>query len=108
MKRIRFIFRAVARFLNEIQRIDPDSIVLIISDHLPSINKISNYSHSKYANLCIFKSADEIIDLSSMKYHSIPSKIWSILDGTGKIDHSVRDHHEDLYFSLLKQSLESP
>ncbi len=99
---------AVARFLNEIQRIDPDSIVLIISDHLPAINKISNYSHSKYANLCIFKSADEIIDLSSMKYHSIPSKIWSILDGTGKIDHSVRDHHEDLYFSLLKQSLESP
>ena len=98
---------AVARFLNEIQSIDPDSIVLIISDHLPAINNISNYSHSKYANLCIFKSADEVIDLSSMKYHSIPSKIWSILDGSGKIDHSVREHYEDLYFSLLKQSLES-
>ena len=99
---------AVARFLNEIQSIDPNSIVLIISDHLPAINNISNYSHSKYANLCIFKSADEIIDLSSMKYHSIPSKIWSILDGSGKIDYSVREHYEDLYFSLLKQSLESP
>lgn len=99
---------AVARFLNEIQSIDPNSIVLIISDHLPAINNISNYSHSKYANLCIFMSADEIIDLSSMKYHSIPSKIWSILDGSGKIDYSVREHYEDLYFSLLKQSLESP
>lgn len=99
---------AIARFLYEIQRTDPDSIVLLISDHLPAIHKVSNYRHSKYANLCIFKNANEIIDLSNMKYHSIPSKIWSILDGTGKIDHSVRDHHEDLYFSLLKQSLDSP
>jgi phosphoglycerol transferase MdoB-like AlkP superfamily enzyme len=99
---------AVARFLNKMKSIDPDSIVLLISDHLPAIKKISNYSHSLYANICIFKSANEIIDLSGMKYYNIPSKIWSILDGSGKTDHSVRDHHEDLYFSLLKQSLESP
>lgn len=99
---------AVARFLNEMQRIDPDSIVLLASDHLPSILHLSKYKHSKYANLCIFKNGNEFVDLSGMNYHRIPSKIWSILDGSGKLDHSVSEHHEDLYFSLLNQSLESP
>ena len=99
---------AVARFLNEMQTIDPDSIVLLLSDHLPSILQFSKYKRSKYANLCIFKNGEEYVGLSGMNYHSIPSKIWSLLDGSGKIDHSVREHHKDLYFSLLKQSLESP
>ena len=70
---------AVARFLNEMQRIDADSIVLLASDHLPSILHLSKYKHSKYANLCIFKNGNEFVDLSGMNYHRIPSKIWSIL-----------------------------
>jgi hypothetical protein len=98
--------KAIAKFLKNIHKIDPEGIVLVISDHLPpGVLKYSGYKYTKYTNIALFKDDDKFLDITGIKYYMLPSKIWSLLIGTEYIDENIQEHYEDLYYTLLKQSL---
>ncbi|MBK9757264.1 MAG: sulfatase-like hydrolase/transferase [Nannocystis sp.] len=61
---------ALADFLSELRRLDPDSIVLAISDHLPPVvfeGEIS-YPSGLYFNVALLLDGFEPVDLSPEKY----------------------------------------
>lgn len=95
---------AVAEYLKQLYRIDPSSVILIISDHLPCIlNSKINYDFSKYTNISLLVSNRKFIDVSGFKYYQISYKIWELLGGN-KTENKSKEQMKKLYYSLHKES----
>jgi phosphoglycerol transferase MdoB-like AlkP superfamily enzyme len=94
--------RAIYDFLIKLRRIDPDSIVLIIGDHLPPVlNKEVLYTLDEDNNIFVlFNGRVRYTRSHHMHYYQFPYLIMSLLSGTKvKVPHG--QDLEDLYYNIL-------
>ena len=98
--------KALAEYLQELSRIDPQSLVLVISDHLPPLlNEGAEYIKGNHANIALFLNGGVAEDISGRKYYQLPWLIWDHL--TGKpIERNITDTDmETMYFKVLAESI---
>ncbi len=106
-----FFYRtqAISTFISKIKKIDPDSIILVISDHLPPIfNKNISYKKDKKSNIAILLNREQVIDISGTKYYEIPHLLWDIITHDN-ITIDTSDIFKKLpikqaYFSYIKEA----
>ena len=94
--------RAIYNYLTALRQIDPDGIVLIISDHLPPLlNMDIHYTMGDYDNIFIlFNGRTRYTEPNRISYFRFPYLIMKMLSGR---DTKVPDRQglEDLYFDIL-------
>ena len=72
--------KAVARFLARLATMDPDSVVLVISDHLPFPPASAiQYDGDKRDNITILLDRFRPLDVSGKHYYEIPHVLWKLL-----------------------------
>lgn len=74
---------ALADFLTDLQRMDPQAVVLAVSDHLPPdiISQGIGYPPGHFMNVALMLDRFKPVDLSGRKYHEIPHVLWGRLAG---------------------------
>jgi len=101
--------KSLALFLDQLLQIDPHSIILVISDHMPPlISDKVKYKNDKYENIAILLSDTKTIDISGKKYFEIPWIIWDMLSGS-KNRYGTRnitnEEMQKIYFQILAQGM---
>ena len=94
--------RAIYHFLAKLRQIDPDSIVLIVADHLPPVlNQDVRYSMDEHNSIFVlFNGRERYQPPRPMHYYQFPYLIMSMLSRTTV---KVPNSHdlENLYFDIL-------
>ncbi|MEW6997489.1 LTA synthase family protein [Colwelliaceae bacterium BS250] len=109
VKRIanQFYYRtqAMADYIKALLELDPNSIIFITGDHLPSIlNKNIKYSLDNKTNISLFIENGKTIDVSGKHFYEMPWFIWDKLSNV-EYDRQMSAQKMDLlYFTLLSQS----
>ena len=101
--------KSLAYFLDQLIQIDPHSIILVISDHLPPLlNNNIEYKKDKYDNIALLLSDTRKTDISGKKYFEIPWIIWDILSGANN-RHGIRNitnlEMQTIYFQILAECM---
>jgi len=98
--------KALGVYINKLLKIDPNSIIYITSDHLPSIidDNIA-YKFDRYSNISLLINKGKTINFSEKKYFEIPWLIWDLLTKNKSRKNIDAKKMESLYFSALAQSL---
>ncbi len=100
---------ALADFLVNLKKIDPEAIVFIASDHLPPIlNKKTKYSLDNKMNIALLLDRFKPVDISARKYYEITHIIWGLL---GK--HQIKPQEipisdknkKTIYFSYITEAM---
>lgn len=103
--------KALGKFIRDLLRLDPDSIILVISDHLPPgilhIKGIS-YPYERESNISLYLKNSGFVDISNAKYFEIPHFIWNDLSGNKKRYHLSEQELNTLYYCTLSDSLAKP
>lgn len=100
--------KALADYLDYLQKIDPQAIILVISDHLPAIfDQKVVYSKNKYDNIAILMVKGKVIDISGHRYYQIPHIIWSYLqkDDPEKIEPYSQEILKECYLEIMSQGI---
>lgn len=72
--------QAVARFLERLSKIDPESVILVISDHLPFPPASTiQYEGEKRDNIAVLLDRFKPVDVSGKHYYEIPHVLWKLL-----------------------------
>ena len=98
--------KAIATFLDQLVQLDPSSIIFITSDHLPSIfGSQIHYALNNRVNIALMLNAGESLEINNKNLFQIPWLIWDEL--VGRPSERVVDERlmDQLYFTLLSQSL---
>jgi len=98
--------KSLTEFIDGILEIEPDSIILLVSDHLPSIfnNNIVYEKGYKYLNIGLLLYRGKPIDISSKKYYQLSWVIWDLLSGKSPDDKTLGERDltsEDLKSAYL-------
>ncbi|MCZ6703486.1 MAG: sulfatase-like hydrolase/transferase, partial [Ignavibacteria bacterium] len=100
--------KSLALFIDKLLQIDPNCIILVISDHLPALfNKSTKYKKSIYENIAFFLKNGKFIDITGKKFYEIPWLIWDILSKSkpnGKRDFSDSEL-TDIYFNIIAEGM---
>ena len=100
---------ALADFLTALQKIDPQSLVLAISDHLPPdiIDQDIGYPAGHFMNVAMLLDRFKPIDISQKKYYEIAHELWRRLSSQSDKPAPVisGSELEALYLSLHAESI---
>ena len=101
---------ALATYLEKLIIIDPDSIIFVTSDHLPSVlSKDAHYQLNNKINIALLINRGKTIDVSDKNLYEIPWIIWSLLTpNSKKHTNSLKmstQLMDELYFTALSESL---
>ena len=97
--------KALAEYLNQLMLIDPYSIIVIVSDHLPSVlSQSAHYPLNNKENISLFFNQGKYIDISGNKHYQIPWLIWDQLTEQSNSRELVNPSMQDLYFKALSES----
>ncbi len=98
--------KAIAKYINQLHSIDPNSIIYITSDHLPPLfGDEINYQLDKHINISLFIKGKVSINVSGKRHFEIPWLIWDSLTGTEHKRPLQDDKMEELYFKALSESV---
>ncbi len=98
--------KALAKYIRNMLSIDPDSIIYITSDHLPSVlGDGVNYKFDSKTNISLLIDGGVPVDVSGKYYYEIPWLIWDVL--TEKQNDRINNEKEmeRLYFKVLAESI---
>ncbi len=75
---------ALAQFIQKLKKLDPDSIILVLSDHLPPIfnSKTTNYNHNLKTNIALLLNDFTPLDVSDKKHYEVSHILWNLLNET--------------------------
>lgn len=101
---------ALALFLEELQKIDPNAIVFIASDHLPPIlNRKTTYTLDKKMNIALLLDRYTPIDISQKKYYQITHIIWNLLnnlpDPIQQKYPVTKKNQQEIYFTYISEAM---
>jgi len=99
--------KALGNHLKNLVTLDPNSIILVISDHIVGgfDTKEISYAYSDRSNIAIYLNNAEFIDISSYRYFDIPQLIWNHLSGKKGHRFLGEDEMLEYYYQLLSESL---
>lgn len=118
--------QALAEFLNRIREIDPQSLVILISDHLPGLNGPSTFEKLKYAggdekqlylNRAFFLRNGKAVRYDTLRHYYIPDIILNYLtDGSycknqeckfkAPENHDeAEDYYDDAYLAIIDNAM---
>ena len=98
--------QALGNYLQKLTATDPDSIILIISDHLPPIVGNSDiYSHHRHTNIALLINNSQLVDINGYNYYEIPWLIWDMLTNKKNKRHLTDSEMENLYYKALSESM---
>ena len=94
--------KALANYIKEIIKIDPNSIIVVSSDHIPPIlNKDISYKYDNHTNISLMINRGIPIDISNKNQYQIPWIIWDILSNIHTDRNNSPKFIEKLYFKAL-------
>ena len=98
--------KALAMYLDQLTRIDPNAIIFITSDHLPSIlGSQIHYKLNNKMNIALMLNGGKNSEINNKGLYQIPWLIWDKLSFQS-LDRAMDESKMDeLYFTLLSQSL---
>ena len=103
---------ALADFLTGLKQIDPQALVLAVSDHLPPeiIDQKIGYPAGQFMNLALLLDRFEPVDISQKKYYEIAHELWRRLGAPQQAPAPVlsKAELEALYLSLHAESITAP
>ena len=98
--------KALADYIKQLQEIDPDAIICIVSDHLPPILwDGTQYQLDQEMNVAILIDRKQPVDTGGKEYYKLPWLIWDRLfdrEHTVDIDTATT---ENIYFKFLSESM---
>lgn len=97
--------KALAEYIHQLTKLDPNSIIYITSDHLPPIfEKDLYYKFDLYINISLLIINGRIVDVSGRKLYEIPQFIWTLL--TEKDARTIQQGDmERIYYRALLESI---
>jgi len=98
--------KAIADYLKVLTILDPNAIIFITSDHLPSVlGEHAHYRFNNKVNIALMLNAGDFQSVEGKKLYQIPWSIWDNL--TTRPSRRVIDEKmmDELYYTLLSQSL---
>jgi len=99
--------KALAHYLDQLQKLDPNGIIFVAGDHLPPIlTQEIRYQYDKYINSAILLQGDRKIVINEKRYYQIPWMIWDLLRKKSSPRELSDEQMNQLYFEALKQSME--
>ncbi|WOH36443.1 sulfatase-like hydrolase/transferase [Thalassotalea fonticola] len=97
--------KAIAEYIKALIELDPNSIIFITGDHLPSIfGKEIKYTLDNKTNISLFIENGKTIDVSGKRFYEMPWYIWDRLSKSEDNRQITSAKMESLYFTLLSQS----
>ncbi len=100
--------KALAKYIEMLLAIDPNSFIYVTSDHLPPIlNNEIHYGLDRHTNIAFFIKQNVAINVSGKKYFEIPWLIWDFLTQTDRNKTLHTMEIEKLYYKLLSESISS-
>ncbi len=97
--------KALGNFLEELSRIDPDSIIYVTSDHLPGlISSGVNYDLDIHTNISLLLNKGQFVDVSGKHYYEIPQFIWHLLTDS-EMKNIPEKVMKNMYYKLLSESI---
>ena len=97
--------KALAQYIKALIQLDPNSIIFITGDHLPSIlNKNTQYSLDNKTNISLFIENGKTVDVSGKHFYEMPWFIWDKLSSVAHNRIIPAKKMESLYFTLLSES----
>ena len=97
--------KAVARYIKQLIALDPESIIIISSDHLPSIlGKNTVYTLDNKVNIALYIEDGKTMDISGRNLYEIPWLIWDRLTRKVHNRELANQKIEALYYTLLSES----
>jgi phosphoglycerol transferase MdoB-like AlkP superfamily enzyme len=97
--------KAIYEFIAQLSASDPDAIVLIASDHLPSIlSGDIKYAEKETLNIGLLLDRFHKVDVNHRKYYELPYIIWSLLTEE-KLNIPRQAELEERYYLLLSQGM---
>ena len=85
--------------------LDPESIIIISSDHLPSIlGKNTVYTLDNKVNIALYIEDGKTMDISGRNLYEIPWLIWDRLTRKVHNRELANQKIEALYYTLLSES----
>jgi len=98
--------KALGHYLEQLFLLDPNSIVLITSDHLPSVlSRTASYRFSNKQNIALLFENGQKVELLNKSQYEIPWLIWDLMSGKPNPRPSDFRTIEDMYFSALSKSI---
>jgi phosphoglycerol transferase MdoB-like AlkP superfamily enzyme len=100
--------KALYNFLKTLKTEDSQSIILIISDHLPPIFKKSSnfYKYDLKTNIALLLINFKPYDISGVPYYQIPHIIWRLLGGKEvKLNKKSKKELQQYYLTLMAQGI---
>jgi len=103
--------KALGKFLQNLQELDPHSIVLITSDHLPPIFNTKDvlYKHTLKTNVALLLNDFDLVDISGKTVYETSHIIWNLLgEPNVPVDTSklfTKQSKEDVYFSFILEAM---
>jgi len=105
-----FIYRTVAldKFIKKLSVIDPNSFVIVVSDHLPSLHSLGKYEYQddKYSNIYLSYFKGEQVHLNLEKLYELPVKLNKLVNDKSMTLASKKELKES-YMKLLWESIQS-
>ncbi|MFV8781997.1 LTA synthase family protein [Microbulbifer sp. SA54] len=96
---------ALANYIRELQRLDPESIIYITSDHLPALPTGSSiYSLDERMNISLLFENSKLQDLEPIEFYKIPWNIWARLTKKPIMDEPKKSSLEKEYIKQLAKS----
>ncbi len=98
--------KALAQYIKKITELDPNGLIYVTSDHLPSVfGKDVKYQYEKHINIAFLLDAGKSIDVSEKHYYEIPWLIWDILTKTQHTRPTDKKSLEAIYFQTISESI---
>ncbi len=98
--------RALAGYLEKLQKLDPTALIYVTSDHLPPIlGQNIHYKFDRYVNIAFLLDAEKPVNVSGKKYYQIPWLIWDTLTETQTKRPDKADELNNLYWKVLTKSV---
>jgi len=96
--------KVLAEYIKEILAIDPDSIIVVSSDHIPPIlDNTIKYKYDKYTNIAIMLYKGKPINITGKNQFQIPWIIWDIISEKSNERNISKKTMEKLYFKVLNE-----
>jgi phosphoglycerol transferase MdoB-like AlkP superfamily enzyme len=98
--------KALGQHLKALTALDKDAIILITSDHLPSVlSKQVKYQFKNTTNIALLIHQGKSIDITGKHLHELPWLLWDLVVGKSYDRNLSDDEMSALYFKALSESL---
>ncbi|MEA2028962.1 MAG: sulfatase-like hydrolase/transferase [Campylobacterota bacterium] len=99
--------KALAHYLDQLRKLDPNGIIFVAGDHLPPIlTQEIRYKYDKYLNIAFLLQGERQVAIDEKRYYEIPWIIWDLLREQNNSRELSEEQMNQLYFEALKQSME--